>query len=140
MRSIIQYTQSGLQPKTRAWGEAHGAEFVDTGFDDEANYWLLARLWRDGEAFMLIDHDIVPPVGAIEALASCGEPVCAFPFLADSSQFAPAMEEIGCTRFSRALIRAHRLSSRTPSPRSGHRLTKLSGLRTRPSGIGSGCR
>jgi hypothetical protein len=103
LRVVIQYLPRGLDPRTRRWGEENGAEFVDTSADAEGTYRLLAKLWRDGEAFALFDQDVLPPTGALEQFESCAEDVCAFPFIAGSS----AIEEIGCTRFSRALIRKH---------------------------------
>jgi len=105
VRIVIPYTPARLAPRTRAWGEANGAEFRDTSADTEAYFRLLAELWRDGEAFMLVDHDIVPPPDAVQRFAACAEDVCCHPFLILGMW--SAAEELGCTRFSRVLVRKY---------------------------------
>src|SRR5207244_6029547 len=105
VRVVVAYYPKRLEPRTRAWGEANDAEFRDTSADSEAWFRLFAELWKDGEAFALVDHDVVPPASAVAGFAACPEDLCAHPFLTDNPQAAPSAEEIGCTRFSRALVR-----------------------------------
>jgi len=37
---------------------------------------MLADLWREGEGFIMLEHDIIPPPGALIRLAMCSEPWC----------------------------------------------------------------
>lgn len=71
--------------------------------DDLAYGRLLARLWRQGDGFVLVEHDIVPWPGAVSALSSCPEPYCGHRY-----QIAGRLGgTLGCVRFSSALIAEH---------------------------------
>ena len=107
MRIVIPYVRGGLKPETRAWGEQNGAELHDLTNDDEAYFGLVARLWRDGQAFMVVEQDVVPPEGAPEDLATCPEPWCGhpYPYIPCSLGYSMmVLGELGCTRFTEALL------------------------------------
>lgn len=53
-------------------------EFVDVSGSQEAYFELMRQYWREGEAFAVVEHDIVPWPGAIKALFDCPEPICAY--------------------------------------------------------------
>lgn len=70
----------------------------------EAAYWgLLAGLWSAGEAFAIVEHDIVPSAEALGSLASCGGDwcACAYPYV--NGLYAG----LGCARFSAAITGRH---------------------------------
>lgn len=64
---------------------------------------LVERLWRSGEGFVLVEHDVVPWPGAMSALSSCPELYCGHRYLI-AAQLGGT---IGCVRFSAALTAAH---------------------------------
>jgi hypothetical protein len=78
-------------------------EAADVSGADTAYTHLLENLWSAGETFALVEHDIVPHPGALEALAACPEPWCAFSYPLGRIVHAG----LGCTRFSGELLRAH---------------------------------
>jgi hypothetical protein len=65
---------------------------------------LLAGLWRVGAGFCLVEHDIVPWPGAIEALWDCPEPWCGYRFMLGRGDLGSGL---GCLRFSGEFMRAH---------------------------------
>lgn len=61
---------------------------------------LLGDLWRGGETFILVEHDIYPTPAAVSELTSCSQPYCAFPYWCRGS-----LEMcLGCTKFGEDLI------------------------------------
>lgn len=60
---------------------------------------LLADLWSDGEAFTLVEHDVVPTRPQLDALDVCDEPWCFYGYY--PGHWVPVF---GCVRFSAALI------------------------------------
>jgi hypothetical protein len=71
--------------------------------DDLAYGRLLARLWREGAGFVLVEHDVVPWPGAVAGMASCREAYCGHRY-----QIAGQLGgTLGCVRFSAALIAEH---------------------------------
>jgi len=41
----------------------------------------LARIWREGEGFLLIEADLAPPPGAVEEICGCEHPWCSAPYI-----------------------------------------------------------
>lgn len=72
---------------------------TDTGYAD-----LVAHLWSQGEGFTVVEHDIAPWPGAVDAMEWCPEPWCVhwYPFAPNAIR--PAM---GMIRFSTELIQAN---------------------------------
>lgn len=62
---------------------------------------LLIELWRQGETFVLVEHDVIPWPGAIAQLLHCDREWCAFPY---RHRGGPALS-LGCTKFAGSLTR-----------------------------------
>jgi len=57
--------------------QEQGVEYQTRQVDTGAAYsTMLADLWREREGFLMIEHDVVPPEGAVLRLAVCPEPWC----------------------------------------------------------------
>lgn len=74
-----------VYPFTRDYPEAiaalpAGAEKVQMGSDPEAYWRLLRGLWRSGEDFLIVEHDMVLPEGAIRGFERCPREWCAHPY------------------------------------------------------------
>lgn len=63
---------------------------------------LVADAWRDG-GFVLVEHDVVPWVGAIRQLEECAGDWCAFRYAKGGS----TVRALGLVKFSDRLVRAH---------------------------------
>lgn len=60
---------------------------------------LLAEMWRRGQPFTLVEHDVAPRLGQIEQLEDCSEPWCHYGYC--PGDWTPTF---GCVRFSAELI------------------------------------
>lgn len=79
---VVPHTETGLR-------EEVGAAITRQGFtpvyqltsagDPFAYGSLLRRLWRSAADFILCEHDVVPPAGALDSLWSCPRPWCTYP-------------------------------------------------------------
>ncbi len=65
---------------------------------------IVNHLWKQGEGFTIIEHDVVPWPGAVDGLERCTEPWCVHWFPLAPNAIRPAM---GCVRFSTGLVQAH---------------------------------
>lgn len=83
---------------------APGCERVDVSGAVDAYRLLLERLWADGEAFLIIEHDIEIHRWVVPELESCPEDWCLFPYGLVGGYLVEG--SLGCTRFSAALIQA----------------------------------
>jgi hypothetical protein len=91
---VVPYTE--LSPATReAVPEAHFVE-VDAG---DGYRLLLADLWTAGDAFTLVEHDVIPTRRQLDDLDSCPAPWCHFGYY--PGHWIPVF---GCVRFSSDLI------------------------------------
>jgi hypothetical protein len=89
-------------------------EYVDVSGSPTAYFELIRRLWGEQRSFILVEHDIVPPAGALEALEACGHSWCSAPPATrhdGSSRDLRAWTARGrkaaqltCNRFDRALM------------------------------------
>src|SRR5712691_9602890 len=85
MRVVIPFTPlretklglCGLRAATKAFGDAVGARFVDVSGSDSDYFELLRALWGDGETFIIVEHDVVPPPELIDTMWSCPSDHCA---------------------------------------------------------------
>lgn len=84
--------------------EAQGVDYelADVSGSDEAYPDLLGSLWRHGEPFVVVEHDILPWPGAVHELIDCPEPLCGFPYVLGNRIGA----YLGCTRISARVIAA----------------------------------
>ena len=78
-------------------------ETVDVGGSPTAYHELFIRLWADGDGFVVVEHDVVVPRGAIRSLERCREPWCGVPYPSHNGYLEGAL---GCTRFSTSLVRS----------------------------------
>jgi hypothetical protein len=65
-------------------------------------YEAFRRVWCEGEAFINIEHDIVPP--DLQSLWECEKDWCVHPYYVWNNYIANAL---GCTKFSRHLLRTY---------------------------------
>jgi len=88
---------------------APAAERYELGLQTDAYWVLLDSLWRDGESFLLIEHDIEIHADVIPQLEQCGEPWCVLPYEAagDDDGDRHLYGSLGCTRFGSELLQAH---------------------------------
>lgn len=103
MRIVCPRAGDGPAPETRAALDASGYPWIDAEVAGDTGYtMLLAALWRDGEAFTIVEHDIIPHPGAPAELEACPEPWCAFGYRYQHGTHAG----LGCARFSARLLAA----------------------------------
>lgn len=100
---VIPWVAGGLNAATVDAVAASGlpSQLVEMrGQDDYHN--LIADLWHDGETFLTVEQDIVPAAGALEEMANCPEPWCAFAY-----EYPPFghYAGMGCAKFSADLIK-----------------------------------
>lgn len=91
-----------ILPETRAALDNSGYQWtgVDLTGSDTAYTELMQKLWRAGESFAIVEHDIVPWRGALAELDDCDEPWCAFEYPFGKG----AITGLGCTRFRDILL------------------------------------
>jgi hypothetical protein len=96
---VVPYTD--LHPLTAL---AVGPEAVLSRMSAPTSYWrLMMTLWASREDFTLVEHDVVPAVGGLEALGACPEDWCAYPYDCGGH----LMTALGCTKFSSAIAARH---------------------------------
>ena len=78
-------------------------EYVNVAGSDTAYSELVCDLWRQGSGFILCEHDVVPPDGALERFVECPEPLCAHPY-AWVTNVGPAL---GLNKFGADLLAAY---------------------------------
>lgn len=62
---------------------------------------LLEKLWRNKEGFIILEHDIIPWIGALDALEECEEDWCSYPYPFAPNTIRTAM---GCIKISSDII------------------------------------
>jgi hypothetical protein len=102
-RFVVPYTR--LAPEVLWALQEAGVDFepIDVSGADDAYWELLADLWRSGETFAIIEHDIVVPPNVLNSLDDCDEPWC----VAKYRYLRGNYWGLGCTRFAGSLTRAH---------------------------------
>lgn len=103
MKVYCPHTQ--LTSETRAALDNSGYEWtaVDVSGSETAYTELMQKLWRQGESFAIVEHDIVPWRGALAELDECHHPWCGFSYPFGQG----AIEGLGCTRFQDVLLAAY---------------------------------
>ncbi len=100
MRLVVPYTS--LRPETAAALDASGQAYETVRVHgDDGYYALLSGLWAAGEAFAVVEQDIVVGPGTLPDLAACPRDYCVFgyPYLNSGNYYG-----LGCVRFSAALL------------------------------------
>ena len=65
-------------------------------------YWeLLCEYWARGDAFFVVEQDVIAWCGAIKHMADCPETWCTTPLLCRGSLF---ITSLGCAKFSKELV------------------------------------
>ncbi|HWW87039.1 MAG TPA: hypothetical protein VNZ26_25760 [Vicinamibacterales bacterium] len=85
----------GLRPEVEALARDVGAQLVDVSGDVQAYWRLLRDLWAAGNAFIVVEHDVLPTQELLEAMWVCPEAIC-------TGNFAPC--DLQCVKFSAGLI------------------------------------
>ena len=69
---------------------------------------LLARLWAEGDGFVVVEHDIEIHGDVLPGFAACGEPWCVFPYPGPGDHAGNRLLDhaLGCTRFGASLLKA----------------------------------
>lgn len=83
-------------------------QVVDVSPDPEAYFRLWAALWRSGETFALVEHDIEVLPGQLAALEACPRPWCAYSYpvyWGDIAETYGGPYGLGCVRFAGELTR-----------------------------------
>jgi hypothetical protein len=75
MKIAYPYTGTGF-PQSLAALDGWPVEKINVSSDDQAYYRLLADLWHSGDDFVIVEHDIVAPPGALQGLVWCKEEWC----------------------------------------------------------------
>ena len=89
---------SQLEPATREALDncGHPVTYEYVGHSDTAYPEMIARLFSEGNAFLNVEHDVVPDKACLRAMVRCHEPFCAAPY-EWTTNVGPAL---GCTKFS----------------------------------------
>lgn len=109
MRVVVPYVPRMLHPAVVAAIEAqqYTAELADVSASPLAYYELLRRLWAEGDSFIVVEHDIEVPPGALTELEHCWGLWCAHSYPVHFGDLMTLMHpgaSLGCTRFSWQLI------------------------------------
>ena len=80
---------------------------------DDSYFQMMERLWAKGEAFTIVEHDVVVHPGAIQELANCAQPWCTFPYYCSVGWI---IDGLGCTKFSADLIAKYPECLKEPFP------------------------
>jgi hypothetical protein len=107
MRVVCPYTPAGLRDETRAAlaGLGRPVDMVDVSGADTAYADLVEGLWAAGADFLLVEHDMIPTVEAVERMERCGQWWCACPY-AVNHQAGEEIIGFGFTRFRAQLLTA----------------------------------
>lgn len=86
----------GLEPQLRALRDGHDTDYGD----------MYADLWKAGETFCVVEHDIVPWPGAMRKLEECRQAWCIHQYPLGTRGYLGG--SIGCVKFRGTLLVATR--------------------------------
>src|ERR1700733_7173190 len=72
----------------------------NVGDSDSAYFDLLARLWKEQESFIVIEHDIIVTEAAIVGLIECPNTWCSCPY----PWYDSLLHGLGCTKFDQQIM------------------------------------
>ena len=97
----VPYTRLCPETKKALDATKHSYTPINVSKSDETYWELLNSLWSKGETFAIVEHDIVIHKTALQELADCPRPWCAFPVPYFSSNHVG----LGCVKFGSDLIK-----------------------------------
>ncbi len=114
MNIVIAFTPTMLRPEVKQLGEDVGAIFEDVSGSEMEYGNLVAKLWQQGDSFLLIEHDILPTAALLEEMWACPEPWCSgfawhYPEFRTQPPVRHRQTALYCHKFSASLI------ARTPA-------------------------
>ncbi len=97
MRIVVPYAGNfpvqALDALTQVTTEDVETEYV--GGNDTDYFDLLARLWREREPFIVVEHDIIVTEAAITGLLECQHAWCSCPY----QWYTATLHGLGCSKF-----------------------------------------
>lgn len=102
MKLICPFTD--LQEETEQALAEYPTQYVDVSGSVEDYFWLYYRLWKEGEPFMVVEHDHRPWPGALKELWDCPEEFCAFEVPMSTYANGQIMYAIGPLKYSANII------------------------------------
>lgn len=90
-------TEKALADTGWKWSRAY------VGHSEEAYWEVLSRLWRIGETFCVVEHDVIVRPDSLSELAQCSSDWCSFEVPYGCGIYAG----LSCAKFSAALIARH---------------------------------
>lgn len=94
-----------MHPATAEWLDLYAPDAERHRIEptDRAGYWrLLAAVWRQGETFVVVEHDMEPRPDMLAEFDACPRPWCSAPYLGEPKPGRPRpliTHALGCTRF-----------------------------------------
>lgn len=104
MRVVVPFVRSVARTETLEALRSAGRPFdaVSIHPDHDGAYAaLIERLWAAGEAFCVVEHDVVPVPAMLDELEACSEDWCSHCY--DDGDY-PRLPMLGLARFSAALL------------------------------------
>lgn len=96
-RIICPYTK--IQPATRDALKNYSVHYME--MDNGIDYWrLLKQLWETGKEVIIVEHDVIPWPGALEALVECEEEWCGYGYPTSINYVA-----LGCCKLGAGLMK-----------------------------------
>ena len=103
-RVLVPYTRIVAPALNALKRYAPHAEYMNVA-DDPCAYWdMLAKAWRKGKTFVIVEHDVEIRDDTLSTFRECDAPWCGFATALSSAGFRPAF---GCTRFRDTLMREY---------------------------------
>jgi hypothetical protein len=97
----VPYTD--LAPETGGFAMEAGAWVFPLADPIEDYGRFMARRWRAGAGFIVVEHDVWPSLDDIASLRTCSEPLCFYGYRGEDRTSLM----FGCVRFSADFIAAH---------------------------------
>ena len=88
-----------LAPETQGFAQMIGAHLAQVE-PTEGYARFMAERWREGAAFVVVEHDVVPTVGQVAEIWACPEPLCCYGYEGEDRRTLL----FGCVKFSSGLI------------------------------------
>lgn len=111
MRVVAPYTDEAYKSESRSslLADMPNAELVDLTSDpDGYGYWKLFRsCWEHQQDFVIVEHDMVVPKGALKSFIDCPEPWCTFAYRCHNETSDLFAYALGLVRYRQALMETY---------------------------------